>query len=220
MRRMVWQGPIRVPDVAVLGRRHALAAQGWRQTLPVLQGKLVTLREPRPSDAQALWANVATEEVSRFMSAPPGTVEGFERFIAWSLRERAAGAFVCFAVVPVGMDEPIGVFQLRRIDSAFTSAEWGFAIGACWWNRGIYGDASALMLDFAFRTIGVRRLEARVAVGNQRGSGALRKTGAWHERVLHGALIKNGQSLDQALWVIREAEWRRARSVVTSASVH
>ncbi len=41
-----------------------------------------------------------TVEVSRFISPPPTTVEGFERFILWAQRERQAGNYACFAVVP------------------------------------------------------------------------------------------------------------------------
>ena len=109
------------------------------------------------------------------------------------------------------MDQPIGLFQVRRLDSTFETAEWGFAIGSDFWNRGVFADAAALVLEFAFTMIGVRRLEARVAVANGRGNGALRKMGATCERVLEGSLVKDGERLDQALWTIHEHDWRRAR---------
>ena len=51
----------------------------WREALPVLRGQRVTLRELRTSDAPSLFAMLTTEEVSRFISPPPTTVEGFER---------------------------------------------------------------------------------------------------------------------------------------------
>jgi RimJ/RimL family protein N-acetyltransferase len=40
------------------------------------------LREMRASDAAPLFALLTTEEVSRFISPPPSTVEGFERLRA------------------------------------------------------------------------------------------------------------------------------------------
>ena len=133
----------------------------WRQALPVLSGQIVTLREPRLSDAAALWSMVSNEEVSRFMSAPPSSSAAFERFIAWTHRERAAGNFICFAVVPHGTEQPVGIFQIRRLDTDFQTAEWGFAIGSGFWHSGVYGDAAALVLEFAFNVIGARRLEAK-----------------------------------------------------------
>src|SRR3954471_15179509 len=100
----------------------------WRSGLPTLTGSLVTLRELRLGDAPALFAALTTEEVSRFISPPPSTVEGFENFIAWTHRQRAAGQYVCFAVVPRGSDVAIGLFQVRSLEADFGSAEWGFAV--------------------------------------------------------------------------------------------
>ena len=83
--------------MVVAARGIATATIDWRQALPVLTGSMVTLRELRLSDAPSLLAMLSTEEVARFISPPPTTVEGFERFIAWTHRERAAGNYVCFA---------------------------------------------------------------------------------------------------------------------------
>jgi RimJ/RimL family protein N-acetyltransferase len=60
----------------------------WKKGLPVLQGHGVILRELRQSDAASLLTLLTTEEVTRFISPPPTTIEGFERFIAWAARER------------------------------------------------------------------------------------------------------------------------------------
>src|SRR5262245_6377110 len=64
---------------------------GWRTGLPVLTGSLITLRELRVSDATALFEALTTEEVTRFLSPPPTTVDGFERFVDWTLKQRDAG---------------------------------------------------------------------------------------------------------------------------------
>jgi RimJ/RimL family protein N-acetyltransferase len=77
----------------------AVTSSDWREGLPVLTGKQVVLRELRASDAASLFAMLTTEEVSRFISPPPTTVEGFERFIAWTIRQRTAGSYACFAAV-------------------------------------------------------------------------------------------------------------------------
>src|ERR1035437_4998949 len=135
----------------------------WRDGLPLLAGALVTLRELRETDAQALFAMLSTEEVSRFISPPPSTVEGFERFIAWTHRQRAAGQYVCFAVVPHGSDVAIGLFQVRSLEPGFGTAEWGFALGADFWGTGLFVDGAKLVLDFAFDVVGAHRLEGRAA---------------------------------------------------------
>ena len=211
--------PFRDAEVAVdlqsiiAAAKAATTTSDWRQTLPVLAGTMVTLRELRLSDAPSLLAMLATDEVARFISPPPTTVEGFERFIAWTHRERAAGNYVCFAVVPHGMDSAIGIFQIRQLEPGFGTAEWGFAIGSAFWGTGVFIDSAKMVVNFAFDVIGVHRLEARAAVANGRGNGALRKVGAVQEGVLRKSFLRNGEYLDQTLWTILDEDWRRAKSV-------
>src|SRR4030095_16215646 len=99
-------------------------ATDWRSGLPVLTGNRVDLRELRISDAPSLFAMLTSEEVARFISPPPTTIEGFENFIAWTHRQRAAGAYACFAVTLKGYETAIGLFQVRELDPGFATAEW------------------------------------------------------------------------------------------------
>ena len=147
----------------------------WRESLPMLAGATVTLRELRPSDAPSLFALLTTEEVSRFISPPPSTVDGFEKFIAWTLRQRSVGSYACFAVTIDSTDTAIGIFQLRQLEPGFGTAEWGFAIGSAYWGSGVFQEGAELLVRFAFETVGVHRLEARAAVRNGRGNGALQE---------------------------------------------
>ena len=191
----------------------------WRTALPVIAAKGVTLRELRLSDAASLHALLTTAEVSRFISPPPSTVQGFERFVAWTQAERAAGQYVCFAVVPAGMETAVGLFQIRQLDPRFETAEWGFALGRAFWGSGIFAAAAPAIVSFALETIGVRRLEARSSVANERGNGALQKIGAMREAVLRKSFLKDGQYHDQVLWGISADEWRLRRPPV-GVAVH
>jgi RimJ/RimL family protein N-acetyltransferase len=193
----------------------AVVSSDWRSGLPVLSGKRVTLRELRGSDAASLFAMLTTEEVARFISPPPTTVEGFERFIAWTIRQRAAGTYACFAVTLQGFDTAIGIFQIRETEPGFGTAEWGFAIGSPFWGTGVFQEGAAMMLEFAFDTLGVHRLEARAAVLNGRGNGALLKMGAVQEGVLRKSFQRNGRFLDQVLYGIVEDDWRESRAAAT-----
>ena len=185
----------------------------WRQALPVLTGRMVTLRELERADAASLLALLTTAEVARFISPPPTTVEGFERFIAWAKRERERGAYVCFAVVPHGMTSAVGLFQVRQLDADFRTAEWGFALGSRFWGTGMFVDGAELTIDFSFDVIGATRLEARAAVINGRGNGALRKLGAVQEAVLRKAFMCEGQYIDQVMWSIVQNDWCEAKPV-------
>jgi hypothetical protein len=111
----------------------------------VLTGGWVTLRELRTDDAASLFALLTTEEVARFISPPPSSVEGFEKFIEWTLRQRTAGTYACFAVTLKGFDTAIGIFQVRAGDAGFETAEWGFAVGSAFWGTGVFQEGAELL---------------------------------------------------------------------------
>jgi len=187
--------------------------------LPTLHGRQVVLRELRASDAASLFSLLTTEEVARFLSPPPATVDGFEKFIAWTLRQRIAGMYACFAVTLRGCDTAIGIFQVRDLGIGFENAEWGFAIGSAFWGTGVFREGAELVLEFAFETLGVHRLEARAAAINGRGNGALQKVGAVQECVLRKSLLRDGRYLDQVLYAVIAVDWRRSRETQSAKAV-
>jgi len=223
MEKMPFQEPRAAVDAVVSTvplPAHAPSSTDWRTGLPTLVGTLVTLRELRITDAPALFVSLTTEDVARFISPPPTTVEGFERFITWAHRQRAAGQYVCFAVVARASDIAIGLFQIRSLEPGFGTAEWGFAIAYEFWGTGAFMDGATLALDFAFGVVGSHRLEARAATVNGRGNAALRKLGARREGVLRKSLLRNGQYLDQWLWTIIDEEWLETKATWGSPIIH
>ena len=161
---------------------ETVVSTDWRSGLPMLRGRQVTLRELRASDAPSLFALLTTEEVSRFISPPPThgrRLRAVHRVDAPSARGRHA--MPASRSRSTGFDTAIGIFQVRELEPGFGTAEWGFAIGSAFWGTGVFQDGAELVLDFAFDTIGVHRLEARAAVQNGRGNGALQKIGAVQE---------------------------------------
>ena len=187
----------------------AIRTTDWRESLPVLQAGAVTVRQLRLSDAATLLTMLSTDEVARFISPPPTSVDGFERFIAWTQRERAAGRYICFGIVPDGCDQAVGIIQVRAMGPGFDIAEWGFAIGASFWGTGVFPAAAQKVLGFAFGEVGVHRLEARSAVANGRGNGALQKLGATREGLLRQSFLRDGVYHDQVIWSICQDEWRQ-----------
>jgi len=192
----------------------------WRAGLPILEGGNFTLRELRAEDAPSLMAMLTSEEVSRFISPPPTTIDGFERFIAWAGRERELGNHVCFGVVPAGMTAAIGLFQLRALEPGFSSCEWGFALGSQFWGTGLFVDGARAVLDFAVDVLGAERVEARAAVANGRGNGALRKIGAVQEGILRRSFLRHGRYHDQVLWSVLAEDWRLQRIGQPAALLH
>ena len=203
------------------GESQHQANRLWYTALPVLSLGEVVLREVRESDAPALVLHLTKPEITRFISPPPSTVDGFEEFITASQRARAGGEGACFAVTLRDLDTAIGLFQIRLTSSAESeatqfsgvrdSAEWGFAVATPYWGTGIFVRGAALVLDFVFEQMRVHRLEARCALKNGRGGKALVKVGAVPEGILRKAFTCGDEHLDQVLYAIVEQDWRASR---------
>jgi [ribosomal protein S5]-alanine N-acetyltransferase len=196
------------------------ASRSWRTGLPVLVGSTITLRELRASDAHALLATFGSPEVTRLISPPPPTVDGFEKFVAWTQRQREGGQSFAFGIALKDSDVVVGLFQVRALQPGFDVAEWGFALGSEHWGCGLFADAAELVLDFVFNIVGVHRLEARAALKNGRGNGALQKLGAAQEGILHRSFLRNGVYHDQALWTILADSGRETRPVQSNGLIH
>jgi RimJ/RimL family protein N-acetyltransferase len=203
--------PIRF-DSAPVTEPVIAADADWTTGLPVLKGRRITLRELVKSDALSLLSMLSSEEVAKFISPPPTTPQGFEKFITWAHRERQAGNQFTFGMVPEGCDHAVGLVQVRAIAPRFSVAEWGFAVGSPFWGTGLFLAGARMTLDFAFQHTAANRLEARAVVQNSRGNGALRKLGAVQEGVLRGSLLKDGKYLDQIMWSIVSQDWFQAKA--------
>src|SRR3984893_17921574 len=103
-------------------RQAQLDAFNWRLGLPTLSAQWVTLRELRESDAPALFAMLTTDEVAEYGSRVPRSREGLSGFTRKVHDERLAGNGFCFAVVPDGYEDAMGVFLGARVATRFRSA--------------------------------------------------------------------------------------------------
>jgi RimJ/RimL family protein N-acetyltransferase len=188
-------------------RSEAALVTDWRQGLPVLHAASVTLREPRLTDAPALFARLTTPPVLQYISTPPSSPLGFERFIGWVQQERHSGRHACLAIVPDGEGVPVGMVQLRLVPAGFGTAEWGFALAHEYWGTGLFMTCANVVLDYAFRDLPIHRLEARVSVDNVRGNRVLQKLGAVREGTLRQSFANHLHRTDQLLWTLGADEW-------------
>jgi RimJ/RimL family protein N-acetyltransferase len=187
----------------------AADAAGFR--LPTLLDDAVTLRELQIEDADSLFAALSAGPVGRFILPPPGTVERFSRFIAWTHHQQESGRHLCFGIVPKGTALAVGLIQVRREGPRDSTAEWGFVIAQEYWGTGLFVRAAELALDFLFDQAGVHRLEARTVVANERGNGVLKKLGASRDGILREGLCRDGEYFDQALWSILAGDWAQRK---------
>src|SRR3954462_9229466 len=152
--------------------------------LPSLQGDLTTLREVAQSDVHTLFTLFSDPAVTAYMAPPPPTLAKFAGFVVWSHRQREQGLGLCFGIVPDGMTAAVGIMQVRSLDAASSGVEWGFVLSTHFWSTGVFYDAANQLAEFAFTSLHVEHLDARVAQRNQRGHAAVRRLGARPESTL------------------------------------
>ncbi len=193
-----------------------------RGPLPRLSDGRVTVRALTAADAPALLAQVGSPARLPHVAAGPRSVEEARSFIRWTHAQRARGRHLCWGVVPPDGRHAVGMVQVWPIEHGFSTAEWGFAVGAGFWGTGLFPAAAGLVLHYLFATVGVRRLEARAGVGNGRGNSVLRKLGATPEGLLRSGLPQVAASQDHVMWSLLAGEWfaEHQRSDGCTAVVH
>ena len=190
---------------------------GWTDAVPALRGDFTTLREVAASDVHTLFTLFSDPAVTAHMAPPPPTLAKFAGFVEWSHQQRAQGHGVCFGIVPDGMTAAIGIFQIR-LEPTLSDAEWGFVLSTHFWSTGVFADAANVLIDFAFTTMGVERLEARIALRNERAHAAMRKIGARFEATLPSTSPQGNRRAPESVWVLRHQHWwKRARDPRVSA---
>ena len=181
----------------------------WTERVPPLRGDLMTLREVAASDVSTLFTLFSDPAVTAYMAPPPPTLAKFAGFVEWSHQERERGHGLCFGIVPDGMTAAVGILQVRSLDPTLSSAEWGFVLSAHFWSTGVFSDAADLLLDFAFTTMNIECLQARIALRNRRAHAAVRRLGASAESTLE-TMSPMGLPRDpQLVWTLREGDWRK-----------
>lgn len=182
----------------------------WTDRLPPLHGDLTTLREIAASDIHTLFTLFSDPAVTAYMAPPPPTPAKFAGFVEWSHQQRAQGHGVCFGIIPDGMTAAVGILQVR-FDPTVSGAEWGFVLSTHFWSTGVFSDAANALVEFAFTTMRIERLEARIAQRNRRAQAAVQKLGARFESTLESSSPEGIPRDPESVFGLVEHDWRHRR---------
>ena len=87
------------------------------------------------------------------------------------------------------------------------STEIGYWLGRALWGRGIVTDAVIAATEYAFTTLGMRRVFAVPFVRNVASHRTLEKAGYVREGMMRRSAIKDGELLDQFLYAAYDDRW-------------
>lgn len=95
-----------------------------------------------------------------------------------------------------------GIGLVFRTDVYRRSAEIGYWLGEVFWNQGIATDAVKSLSAYVLQNYDICRLYAGVFAHNKASGRVLEKAGYTLEAIHRQALVKNGNTIDEYLYVL------------------
>jgi RimJ/RimL family protein N-acetyltransferase len=174
-----------------------------------LTGERVRLRGWRADDAQKVWALVQEQET---MFGPPGLINSLADADEWigdqvRLQADPDRTRFRFAVELPSSSTFIGGCRLQVEDASNKMASIGLTLHKPHWGQGLGTEVVSLLLELAFDSLGLHRVEAMIDPGNERSQNLFKKLGFSREGLLRER-IWEGRWLDTGVYSRLDHEWR------------
>jgi RimJ/RimL family protein N-acetyltransferase len=177
-------------------------------SLPTIHTARLQLRWLTPDDVPALAAIFGDAEVCRFWSSPAlSDMAAAEALHTEIVRGFAARSLFQWGIAERGTNTVVGTCTLASLSSEHRRAEVGFALARAAWGRGYVSEALPALLDFAFETLDLHRLEADVDPRNERSIRVLERLGFEREGYLRERYHVNGELQDAVLYGLLRRDW-------------
>ncbi len=173
-----------------------------------IEAERLVVRLIAESDLPALLEVNSSEEVTALL--PYARWESMADGQAWLKRMegiQATGLALQFVVVSKATGRAIGTCLLFRFEAGSARAELGYALGRAHWGLGLMHEALAALIDRAFGSMGLRRLEAEVDTRNRSSARLLQRLGFTKEGLLRQRWVTKGDVKDVEMYGLLRAEW-------------
>jgi ribosomal-protein-alanine N-acetyltransferase len=177
--------------------------------LPTISTERLRLRWLTSADVPALLEVFGDHEVCRYWSRPPlrSAMEAalLQQEIVQYFVERS---LFQWGIAEQGSDRVIGTCTLAAISAEHQRAEVGFALARHAWGVGYMREALRALLDFAFNTLELKRLEADVDPRNTRSIALLEGAGFRREGYLRERYHIAGEVQDALFYGLLRHEYQ------------
>jgi RimJ/RimL family protein N-acetyltransferase len=168
-------------------------AAGFPGTIPTLTDGVLTLRQPRDSDRQALTDYCSAPDMRRWMTFPdPFTSADADTVLARVRADWASGERYQF-VIEVG-EQMVGGINLHPQGAGL--AEIGYGLGGAHRGRGSMSRAVRLILEWGFHHAGLEVVHWRAQVGDWASRRVAWAVGFRVDGVVPGLLEHHGARVD------------------------
>jgi ribosomal-protein-alanine N-acetyltransferase len=180
---------------------------------PTLRTARLQLRPFTSADADALFALHSNAFVLRYWDAPPWSDRAqAERFLAACGRMAEEGSGARLAIDRVGDGAFLGWTALTRWNTEFRSASMGYCLDDAAWGHGYATEAGRALLQWAFATLDLNRVQAEADTRNRASARVLEKLGFILEGTLREDCIVNGDVSDSWVYGLLRREWQPSPS--------
>ncbi|MGD1221373.1 GNAT family N-acetyltransferase [Streptomyces krungchingensis] len=176
---------------------------------PILHTARLRLRPFTDADADPLFALQSNAHVLRYWDSSPWTErERAEQFIARCRAMETEGTGARLAVDRVCDGAFIGWCTLNSWNPDFRSASLGYCYNDAAWGHGYATEAAHALLQWAFGTLDLNRVQAETDTRNVASARVLEKIGFVREGTLREDCIVNGEVSDSWVFGLIRREWR------------
>jgi RimJ/RimL family protein N-acetyltransferase len=176
---------------------------------PTLPTARLRLRPFTSADADALFALHSSAYVLRYWDSPPWSERArADRFIATCERIAEEGSGARLAIDRVSDQAFIGWCSLTRWNPDYRSASMGYCLDEAAWGHGYATEAGRAVLQWAFDTLDLNRVQAETDTRNTASARVLEKLGFMREGTLREDCIVNGDVSDSWVYGLLRRQWR------------
>jgi RimJ/RimL family protein N-acetyltransferase len=176
---------------------------------PTLHTDRLRLRAFDDTDADALFVLHGDAQVLRYWDSPPWRDPARAvRFLAASRDMAEEGTGARLAVDRLSDGAFLGWCSLTRWNPDFRSASMGYCYGAAAWGHGYATEAARAVLQWAFATLDLNRVQAETDTRNTASARVLEKLGFVREGTLREDCVVDGDVSDSWVYGLLRREWR------------
>ena len=175
---------------------------------PTLHTSRLQLRPFDDEDADALFALHSNANVLRYWDAPAWSSRARGEVFITTCRELVeAGTGARLAVERTSDRTFIGWCAVSRWNADFRSASMGYCFDDAAWGHGLATEAARALLEWAFDSLDLNRVQAETDTRNVASARVLEKLGFVREGTLREDCVVNSEVSDSWVYGLLRREW-------------
>ena len=177
--------------------------------MPKMETKHLLFRAIKRSDLDDIYEYSANPNTSKYLLwGPHQSISDTREFIEIVLSKYKSGEYNDWAIVYKETGKMIGTCGFTRIDTENNLAEIGYVLNPNFWGKGLATEAVEKVIEFAFNSLNINRVEAKFIFGNDASLAVMKKVGMTFEGYQRDALLVKGKYCTIGISSILKREYK------------